>query len=71
LNEKSFNLKLELKAIGMNQKEFAEHLDKSTNTVNRWATGEVEIPKVIKLYIRAYKKAKLYDELIIKAPRYT
>mgnify|MGYP000909240767 CR=1 FL=1 len=66
MEEKSFDLKSELKAIGMTQKDFAKHLEKSTNTINRWATGDIEIPKVIKLYIEAYKKAKLYDSFTLK-----
>jgi transcriptional regulator with XRE-family HTH domain len=66
LDEKSFDLKAELKSIGMTQREFAKHLESSTNTINRWATGDVKTPKVIKLYLKAYKKAKLYDELKFK-----
>jgi len=46
----------------MTQKDFAKHIDKTTSTINRWALGEVEIPKVIKLYIEAFKKVKICDE---------
>ena len=62
MSEQSFDLKAELKAIGMTQKDFAKHIDKTTSTINRWALGEVEIPKVIKLYIEAFKKVKICDE---------
>jgi len=63
---KEFNLKTELKSIGMTQKEFSKHIKRTANTVNRWVKGEVEIPEVIKLYIQAYKKAKLYDQISLK-----
>jgi transcriptional regulator with XRE-family HTH domain len=59
----SFNLKNELKTIGMTQKDFAKHISKTTSTVNRWAIGEVEIPKVVKLYILTYRKLKACYEL--------
>jgi transcriptional regulator with XRE-family HTH domain len=71
LEEEIFNLKEELKFLGMTQKDFAKHLEKSTNTVNRWAKGEIPIPKVVRLYIEAYKKAKLYDEITFKMTKYT
>ena len=66
MSEDSFDLKAELKFFGMTQKDFAEHLEKSTNTVNRWAKGELKVPKVVKLYLEAKKKAKLYDEITLK-----
>jgi transcriptional regulator with XRE-family HTH domain len=64
--DSKFDLKSELKSLGMTQKDFAKHIERTTNTINRWATGEIEIPKVIKLYVKAYKKAKLYDEISLK-----
>ncbi len=64
--KKEFDLKAELKAIGMTQKDFAEHIDKTANTINRWVLGDIEVPKIIKLYIEAYKKAKLYESVSLK-----
>ncbi|EJF07565.1 hypothetical protein ThvES_00002760 [Thiovulum sp. ES] len=66
MSEQNFNLKAELKSIGMTQKDFSLHIKRTTNTVNRWVKGEVETPEVIKLYIEAYKKAKLYDQVSLK-----
>jgi predicted acetyltransferase len=67
-NEKSekFDLKAELKSIGMTQKDFAEHIDKNINTISRWVKNEIEIPKIVKLYIKSYKDSKLLEELKIK-----
>jgi transcriptional regulator with XRE-family HTH domain len=45
LSEQSFDLKAELKAIGMTQKDFANFIDFHTNSVSRWVRGEMEIPK--------------------------
>jgi transcriptional regulator with XRE-family HTH domain len=64
--EENFDLKAELKSIGMTQKDFAEHIKRTPNTINRWVKGEVEIPEIIKLYLQSYRKAKLYDEITFK-----
>jgi DNA-binding transcriptional regulator YiaG len=61
--EENFDLKAELKSIGMNQKDFAEYIEFHTNTVSRWVRKEIEIPKWVKLFITHYKKSKLFDEL--------
>jgi len=63
LSEKSFDLKAELKSIGMTQKDFAEHIDKNINTISRWVKNEIEVPKVIRLYIETYKKSKILDDM--------
>ena len=63
MSEQSFDLKAELKAIGMTQKDFANFIDFHTNSVSRWVRGEMEIPKWVKLLIKHYKKSKLFDEL--------
>ncbi len=63
--EEKFDLKSELKSIGMTQKEFAEHIDKSVYTITRWVQGELKTPKLVKLYIEAYKRTKILDNLSI------
>ena len=63
MSEKSFDLKAELKSIGMTQKDFAEHIDKNINTISRWVKNEIEVPKVIRLYIETYKKSKILDDM--------
>jgi plasmid maintenance system antidote protein VapI len=63
LEKDSFDLKAELKSIGMTQKDFAEHIDKNVNTISRWIKNEIEIPKIIKLYIQSYKKSKILDNM--------
>jgi transcriptional regulator with XRE-family HTH domain len=65
-NKKDFDLKAELKSLGMTQKDFAEKIEKSVHTVTRWVKGEVETPKIVKLYLEAYKKAKLFDDFAIQ-----
>jgi hypothetical protein len=61
--EENFDLKAELKSIGMTQKEFSEHIDKNVNTISRWVKKDIEIPKIIKLYIESYKKSKILDDM--------
>jgi predicted transcriptional regulator len=65
LEKDSFDLKAELKSIGMTQKDFAEHIDKSVFTITRWVKGDLKIPKLVKLYIKAFKKTKILEELNI------
>lgn len=65
MEKESFDLKAELKSIGMTQKDFAKHIDKSVYTITRWVKGDLKIPKLVKLYIEAYKKTKILDGLQI------
>jgi len=66
IQENSFNLKAEIKSLGMTQKEFAEHIDKSIPTITRWIKNEIPLPKLVVLYIEAFKKAKVLDSLSVK-----
>ena len=61
-----YSLKDEIKSLGMSQKDFAVHIDKSVYTITRWARGNSEIPKLVKLYIETYKKAKILENLNIR-----
>jgi transcriptional regulator with XRE-family HTH domain len=58
-----FDLKAELKSIGMTQKEFADLIEIHKNTVSRWSRGEVPLPNWVKLFISNYKKAQLLDQV--------
>jgi len=64
LSEDSFDLKAELKSIGMTQKDFANYIDVHITTVSRWIRGELETPKLVKLVLENQKKAKLFDDVI-------
>ncbi|EJF07721.1 Helix-turn-helix protein [Thiovulum sp. ES] len=52
-----FDLKFELKNLGLNLTSFANEVQLSPNTVSRWARGEVQIPKWVKPFIINYKKS--------------
>ena len=62
-----YDLKAEIRSLGMTQKEFSEHIDKSLPTIARWIKQEAPLPKLIILYIEAYKKAKILDTLSVKS----
>ena len=63
--QSKFDLKAELKSIGMTQKDFAEYIDVHITTVSRWIRGELEVPKMVKILLRNQKKAKLFDEIVL------
>ena len=65
MNDQSFDLKTELKSLGMTQKEFASFTDVHINSVSRWVRGELKVPKWVYLLIKYYKKAKAIEELSI------
>ncbi len=62
-----FDLKAELKALGMTLTDFANLVELSPNTVSRWARGEINIPKWVQLFITNYRKAKMLDTLALEA----
>ena len=64
-NKTDFDLKAELKSLGMTQKDFAEYIDVHITTVSRWIRGEIEIPKIVKILLENQKKARLFDEVIL------
>jgi transcriptional regulator with XRE-family HTH domain len=59
-----YNLKQEIKKLGMTQKGFAEHIGVNQNTVTTWVNGSVPMPKWVKLFINYFEKAKTLDNLI-------
>jgi len=60
---KDFDLKLEIKKLGLTQKEFAEIVGIHQNTITQWIKGIREMPEWIIKFIHYYKKAKILDEL--------
>ena len=66
-NKENFNLKSELKSIGMSLTAFANVVELSPNTVSRWARGEILTPKWVKPFIVNYKKAEMLDNLALHA----
>jgi len=60
---KNFNLKSEIKKLGLTQKEFAEIVGIHQNTITQWIKGTREMPEWIINFIEYYKKAKILDEL--------
>jgi transcriptional regulator with XRE-family HTH domain len=58
-----FNLKAELKSIGMTQKDFAEYVEINQNTVSRWVRGDLPLPKWVERLIENYKKAQILDNM--------
>jgi len=58
-----FDLKNEIKKLGLTQKEFAEIAGIHTNTVTQWIKGLREMPEWVIKFIQYYKKAKILDEL--------
>ena len=64
MENKKFDLKAELKSLGMSHKDFASFIDVHTTTVSRWVRKELETPKLVKLVLENQRKAKLFDEII-------
>ena len=61
---KNYNLKQEIKDLGMTQKGFAEDIGVNQNTVTTWVNGSVPVPKWVKPFIVNYRKAKTLDLLL-------
>lgn len=40
-----------LAALGYTQEEFADHVEFSKFTVNRWCNNKMRVPKIIRLYV--------------------
>jgi len=60
-----FDLKAELKSIGMTQKDFAEYVEINQNTVSRWVRGDLPLPKWVKRLIENRKKVKAYENIYL------
>jgi transcriptional regulator with XRE-family HTH domain len=61
--EENFDLKAELKSIGMTQKDFAKFTDFHINSIGKWARKELPTPKWVTLLINCQKKNKAFEEL--------
>lgn len=65
-----YNLKQEIKSLGMTQKEFAKYIGVNQNTITTWVNGSISIPKWIYLFIENYHKAKILDSLFIELEKF-
>jgi len=61
-----YDLKAELKKIGISQKEFSEIVKSHITTVSKWARNETPIPEWAIEFIKHYKKSKAFDEMALK-----
>lgn len=59
-----YNLKQEIKKLGMTQKGFAEHIGVNQNTITTWVNGSVPTPKWVRPFLEYYHKAKTLDKLL-------
>jgi transcriptional regulator with XRE-family HTH domain len=57
-----YNLKEEIKSLGMTQKEFAEYVGVSVDAVSKWVRGEVRVPKWVTILIPLLHKEKAYEQ---------
>lgn len=58
----NYDLKQEIKKLGMTQKEFAHNIGVGENTVGNWVRGVVETPKWVYRMIELLYKEKAYEE---------
>ncbi len=56
-----FDLKQEIKKLGMTQKAFAENIGVGENTVGNWVRGIVETPKWVKRIIELLHKEREFE----------
>ena len=59
-----FDLKAELKRLGMTQKEFADIANIHHNTVSQWIRGEREMPKWVPVFLKLYEKSEALDKIV-------
>jgi len=59
----NYNLKEEIKKLGMTQKEFAKHIGVSEDTVGKWVRGTISTPNWAKLLIRLLKKEAAFEKI--------
>ena len=59
---KEYDLKSEIKSLGMSQKEFAEMLNLHVNAISQWVRGINEIPQWVKVLIFHYRRSMIFDE---------
>ena len=58
----NYDLKQEIKKLGMTQKAFAEYIGVAEVTVGTWARGETKTPEWVKLIIDLTHKANKYEQ---------
>jgi transcriptional regulator with XRE-family HTH domain len=60
----NYNLKQEIKKLGMTQKGFAELTGLSENGISQWIRGTREMPSWVKPFLEFYRKSKTLDLLL-------
>lgn len=58
-----YNLKQEIKSLGMTQKEFAKHIGMHEETISKWVRGAVEIPRYLKLLVELMHTENKYTTI--------
>ena len=58
-----YNLKQEIKKLGMTQKGFAEHIGVSEDTVGGWVRGVTPVPNWAKLIIELLHTEEKFNSL--------
>ena len=61
-----YDLKREIRKLGMTQKEFAQITGLSQNAVSQWVRGERPIPTWVKPFLDCYHKAKTLDSIMLE-----
>lgn len=57
-----YDLKQEIKKLGMTQKEFARNIGVGENTVGNWVRGVIDTPRWVYRIIELLHKEKDYEE---------
>ncbi|ADV46440.1 helix-turn-helix domain-containing protein [Nitratifractor salsuginis] len=57
-----YNLKEEIKSLGMTQKEFAANIGVAENTVSQWVRGVIDTPRWVPRMIELLHKEKKYEQ---------
>lgn len=58
----NYDLKQEIKKLGMTQKAFAENIGVAENTVSQWVRGVIDTPKWVYRIIELLHKEKDYEQ---------
>ena len=57
-----FDLKQEIKKLGMTQKAFAENIGVGENTVSQWVRGVIDTPKWVYRIVELLHKEKAFED---------
>jgi transcriptional regulator with XRE-family HTH domain len=57
-----YDLKREIRKLGMTQKEFAKNIGVAENTVSQWVRGVIDTPRWTIRIVELLHKEKRYEE---------